>query len=297
MLEIDIFKQHYFLNRLMWIRGPVGSRKVRTAYQLLKLCGANESDVLELTSPQFIDMWEKPSLRPHLFSRKVLLIKLNPEKNAENLAGFATTSCLPASSSAPEVHESIHERSRKVSTPETIADFESTKFCISDLDLAANSAQSNLQKTKKFSKKGAFEQLSLFNSDHDPIEKVSIILNCIQSERFRLGIRVVLISPDEIEAMNSHNPFVLQIPGWNRENSKARVQQLLDQAIAVVGKKVDRLSDCAANFFEKVEFGIEDEEDFLELLILGVARSEGGVVRLTDLFRSDILESVDLNLI
>ena len=75
MNEVNVIKQYLNEGRMVWFQGPLGVRKVRIAYELLRRCNVLEFQIIQLSAFQFIDFIEKGMMRDVLLKYQVLMIK------------------------------------------------------------------------------------------------------------------------------------------------------------------------------------------------------------------------------
>ena len=75
MSEIEIFKECFYSGRLLWIRGPAGTRKVRITYELLKKCGVLDAQVAQLDLHSFLKLFERGIPRKLLSRYRVLMVR------------------------------------------------------------------------------------------------------------------------------------------------------------------------------------------------------------------------------
>ncbi len=75
MLEVEIFKECFYSGRLLWIRGPAGTRKVRITYELLKNCNVLDAQVVQLDLSAFLRLFEMGIPRKTLSHYRVLIVR------------------------------------------------------------------------------------------------------------------------------------------------------------------------------------------------------------------------------
>jgi hypothetical protein len=75
MLELGVFMKGFNYGRLLWLQGPAGTRKVRITYELLNFCLVKESQVLQMTAHQFVDMLQVGSARLYSETYEVLIVR------------------------------------------------------------------------------------------------------------------------------------------------------------------------------------------------------------------------------
>jgi hypothetical protein len=114
-------------------------------------------------------------------------------------------------------------------------------------------------------------------------------LQIYQRLRFGLGVRMILISSDEISFSQRSDllamkPVVIRISGEGNEpgDLNDRVHAMIERASLMVRKRILRVSERAAAFLETT-IDEWDESELLELLVRGIFRSEGSILRFADL--------------
>ena len=75
MIEMDLFKESYFLGKLLWVKGPEGARKVRVTYEMLKICGVLDAQVAQLDGSQLVDIFAKGIPKKTLSHYRVLMVR------------------------------------------------------------------------------------------------------------------------------------------------------------------------------------------------------------------------------
>ena len=85
MIEIELVKKYFELKKIVWVRGPEGSRKPQIVQELFSEMKVEDKQVKWVTAHQFVDMIERGTIR--VFSRpfRALVISgfdgLNEEQN------------------------------------------------------------------------------------------------------------------------------------------------------------------------------------------------------------------------
>ncbi len=119
------------------------------------------------------------------------------------------------------------------------------------------------------------------------VRKLAKAIEKFQSFRDGLGMRMILVSceVDELLLSQLHllNPVVFNLGGrMGPGDLNLRVHRFLELASIHANVKVNRISEKAAFFLEEsLRQGVD--EDFMALLILGLKRSQGKVLRFRDI--------------
>jgi hypothetical protein len=75
MLETELFKENYYLGRMAWIKGPIGSQKLRIAREMLKECDVTSSEIKCVSVVELILLFRLGAPKVLLSQFKVLLIR------------------------------------------------------------------------------------------------------------------------------------------------------------------------------------------------------------------------------
>jgi hypothetical protein len=123
--------------------------------------------------------------------------------------------------------------------------------------------------------------------DQEQILKLAKSIEKFQSFRVGLGLRLILVSSEVDELLLSYlhplNPVVFNLGGrMGPGDLNLRVHRFLELASIHANVKVNRISEKAAFFLEE-SLRQEVDEDFMALLILGLKRSQGKVLRFRDI--------------
>ena len=122
------------------------------------------------------------------------------------------------------------------------------------------------------------------------IRSLAKAIEKFQTFRDGLGMRLILVSceVDELLLSQLHplNPVVFNLGGrMGPGDLNLRVHRFLELASIHANVKVNRISEKAAFFLEEsLRQGVD--EDFMALLILGLKRSQGKVLRFRDILPS-----------
>jgi hypothetical protein len=106
--------------------------------------------------------------------------------------------------------------------------------------------------------------------------------------QYGVGIRLVLVSkrevPIEVHRIHEHLPVVIDAGAGDGDPGEldSRVHSLVELASRVAETPIRRLSERAAHFLEETVI-TADGEEILLLLVEGVKRSKGSVLRLRDI--------------
>jgi len=121
-------------------------------------------------------------------------------------------------------------------------------------------------------------------------EMAKKFLQCLEifkSLQMGFGIRIVLLSDlsvsQELKDFEMLEPVIVQMrsTSYDPGDLNERVHYLVDQAMRITEVPVKRISEQAAAFLEH-HFSDEADQDILELLIIGLKRSDGQVLRFKD---------------
>lgn len=121
-------------------------------------------------------------------------------------------------------------------------------------------------------------------------ETAKRFLRCLEvfkSLQMGIGIRVVLASgisvARELSDFESFNPVVIQVnkTSYDPGDLNERIHYLVAKAMKITDTPVKRISEQAAAFLE-YHFSDETDQDVLELLVIGLNRSDGQVLRFKD---------------
>ena len=125
------------------------------------------------------------------------------------------------------------------------------------------------------------------------------LIECLRRYRelhFKYDLRVILVCSDEISLEKKAdlyrlNPVVIRISGEGNHSRglNERVHGLLEKASWVARKPIFQLSERAAAFLEITEEDWSDAE-LLDWLVLGVLRSQGQILRFSDLLPQKFLK-------
>jgi hypothetical protein len=122
------------------------------------------------------------------------------------------------------------------------------------------------------------------NLSGDLAQKFLKCIGVFRSLQMGLGIRLVLVSEQEVtselDEFSIFKPVIVKIIHYDQNpgDLNERVHALMDQAMEITSKPVHRISEKAAAFLETC-FLDESDEDILALLVLGLMRSDGRVLR------------------
>ena len=127
-----------------------------------------------------------------------------------------------------------------------------------------------------------FETLSAANA-----EKLLKCMETFRSLQMGFGIRMVLLSElsvtQDLQNFKSFRPVVVKVSRsqYDPGDLNERVHYLVEQAIRITDVPVKRISEQAAYFLEH-HFSDEADQDVLELLVIGLTRCDGQVLRFKD---------------
>jgi hypothetical protein len=136
------------------------------------------------------------------------------------------------------------------------------------------------------------------------IDRWHRFLKCLEiynQLRFGLGVRIILTSSEEISVQKNaqilfYQPSIFHIVGEGDDPSdlNERVHGLIERASFLTEKRILRVTERVAAFLETIATELTDEE-VLELLVWGIFRSKGAILRFSDLLPQNRLNDSAAN--